>query len=158
MCLFCFWLPSVTEGLYVNVLFYEGCSVFETVLSWREGAWSVPLLRFAGGDKWRRLRGRWIPAASCRLVILHLWNDTELKTGDRWDCLAHTFSVVSPHVPQHMKGFEMWCLVLVSSWINSTLTPAGTETVSSVWSSPLRLPAITEDSPAQVCCWQKMCG
>lgn len=115
MCLFCFWLPSVTEGLYIKILFYKGRSVFETVLSWREGAWAVPLLRFAGGDKWRRLRGRRIPAASC---ILHLWNDTEFKTWQMRASRIHLLCCLSTRTSAY-EGF--WNVVLGFSFFMNKL-------------------------------------
>lgn len=60
------------EGLYVAVLFHKVGCVFETVLGWRKGARSILLLRFDRGDEWRGLRGRGVPAASYRLLVLHL--------------------------------------------------------------------------------------
>lgn len=78
MCFF-FRFPSVREGLYVTVLFNEVGRVFETVLGWWKGAGAIPPLRFGGGHKWRGLWGRSDPAACYRLLIFHLWYNSEGK-------------------------------------------------------------------------------
>ena len=70
--LFFFLFNSRERGLYVAVLFHEVGCVFETVLGWRKGAWTIPLLRFGGGYKWRGLRGWRGRAAFYGLFVLHL--------------------------------------------------------------------------------------